>query len=286
VLDADIRGYFDTLDHEWLVKFIEHRIGDRRIVRLVQKWLKAGVLEDGTRTRSETGAPQGGSASPLLSNVYLHYVFDLWVLWWRKTQARGDVIVVRFADDFTAGFQYREDGEQFLADLRARFARFSLELHPDKTRLIEFGRFAADNREQRGEGKPETFGFLGFTHICSRRRDGSFMVKRKTARDRMRRKLKEVHVELRRRMHDPVPEVGRWLGSVVRGHVRYYGVPSNSETLWTFRYRVLWLWRLVASRRSQNGYVTWDQVNRWARQWIPLPRICHPYPNQRLRVRT
>ena len=286
VLDADIRAYFDTIDHGWLVKFIEHRIGDRRVVRLIQKWLKAGVLEDGTRTRSETGAQQGGSASPLMANVYLHYVFDLWVLWWRKTQARGDVIVVRFADDFTAGFQYREDGEQFLADLRARFARFSLELHPDKTRLIEFGRFAADNREQRGEGKPETFGFLGFTHICSRRRDGSFMVKRKTARDRMRRKLKEVHVELRRRMHDPVPEVGRWLGSVVRGHVRYYGVPSNSETLWTFRYRVLWLWRLVASRRSQNGYVTWDQVNRWARQWIPLPRICHPYPNQRLRVRT
>jgi group II intron reverse transcriptase/maturase len=286
VLDADIRGYFDAIDHGWLVKFIEHRIGDRRVVRLIQKWLRAGVLEDGARTRSETGTPQGGSASPLLANVYLHYVFDLWVGWWRRKQAHGDVIVVRFADDFIVGFERQEDGERFLAELRARFAQFNLELHPEKTRLIEFGRYAAERRARRGEGKPETFDFLGFTHICSQRRDGRFTVKRKTARDRMRRKLKEVRAELRRRMHDPVPEVGAWLGSVVRGHVRYYGVPSNSKTLWTFRYRVLWLWRRVASRRSQKGYVTWDQINRWAHQWIPSPRVCHPYPNQRLRVRT
>jgi RNA-directed DNA polymerase len=244
------------------------------------------VLEDGTWARSETGTPQGGSASPLLANVYLHYVFDLWTRQWRRRQARGEVIVVRYADDFIVGFQHREDAERFLADLRERMAQFSLELHPEKTRLIEFGRFAAENRARRGESKPETFDFLGFTHICSRRRDGGFTVKRKTARDRMRRKLKEVRTELRRRMHDPVPEVGAWLGSVVRGHARYYGVPSNSKTLWTFRYRVLWLWRRVASRRSQKGYVTWDQINRWAHQWIPSPRVCHPYPNQRLRVRT
>jgi len=286
VLDADIRGYFDAIDHEWLVKFIKHRIGDQRVVRLIQKWLKAGVLEDGTRTRSETGTPQGGSASPLLANVYLHYVFDLWVQRWRRTAAHGEVIVVRFADDFIVGFERREDGERFLAELRARFAQFNLDLHPEKTRLIEFGRFAAERRALRGQSKPETFDFLGFTHICGRSREGRFMVVRKTARSRMRRKLREVRAELRRRMHDPVPEVGKWLGSVVRGHVRYYGVPNNSATLWTFRYRVLWLWRRVASRRSQKGHVTWDQVNRWARQWIPRPQVCHPHPSPRLRVRT
>lgn len=277
---------FDAIDHGWLVKFIEHRIGDRRVVRLIQKWLKAGVLEDGTRTWSETGTPQGGSASPLLANVYLHYVFDLWVQQWRRRQARGDVIVVRFADDFTVGFEHREDAERFLADLQGRMAQFGLGLHPDKTRLIEFGRFAAENRARRGEDKPETFDFLGFTHICGRTRKGRFMVKRKTMRTRMQRKLKEVEVELKRRMHAPVPEVGRWLGAVVRGHNRYYGVPGNGRTLETFRYRVTWQWRRVASRRSQRGHVTWEQVNRWADHWLPQPRICHPWPNQRLSVRT
>jgi len=286
VLDADIRGYFDAIDHRWLVKFIEHRIGDRRVVRLIQKWLKAGVLEDGTRTRSEAGAPQGGSASPLLANVYLHYVFDLWVQQWRRTQAHGDVIVVRFADDFLVGFERREDAGQFLAALRQRFAQFGLELHPEKTRLIEFGRYAAERRARRGEGKPKTFDFLGFTHICSQRRDGRFTVKRKTERERMQRKLKETRAELRRRMHQPVPEVGRWLGAVVRGHTRYYGVPGNSRTIQTFRYRVMWLWRRTASRRSQNGHITWTRVNRWAEMWLPPAKICHPYPDKRLRVST
>jgi len=285
VLDADIRGYFDAIDHGWLVKFIEHRIGDRRVVRLIQKWLKAGVLEDGARTWSETGTPQGGSASPLLANVYLHYVFDLWVQQWRRKQAHGDVIVVRFADDFIVGFEHREDAERFWAALRERFAQFGLELHPEKTRLIEFGRYAAERRARRGEGKPKTFDFLGFTHICSQERDGRFTVKRKTARERMRRKLKEIRAELRRRMHQPVPEVGRWLGAVVRGHTRYYGVPGNSRTIQTFRYRVMWLWRRTASRRSQNGPVTWARVNRWADTWLPPAKICHPYPDARLRVK-
>lgn len=286
VLDADIRGYFDAIDHGWLVKFIEHRIGDQRVVRLIQKWLKAGVLEDGTRTWSETGTPQGGSASPLLANVYLHYVFDLWVQQWRRRQAQGEVIVVRYADDFLVGFEHREEAERFKEELQARMAQFGLELHPEKTRLIEFGRYAAKNRARRGEGKPETFDFLGFTHISSQSRNGRFLVKRKTAKDRMRRKLKEVRTELWRRMHDPVPEVGQWLGSVVRGHVQYYGVPGNSGTIHTFRYRVVWLWRRAASRRSQRGHVTWEQVDRWARRWLPPTRICHPYPDQRLRVRT
>lgn len=286
VLDADIRGCFDAIDHGWLVKFIEHRIGDRRVIRLIQKWLKAGVLEDGTRTRSEAGTPQGGSVSPVLANVYLHYVFDLWVRQWRERQSRGEVIVVRYADDLIVGFQHRDEAERFVAELRARFERFNLELHPEKTRLIEFGRMAADDRRRRGEGKPETFDFLGFTHICGRRRDGRFTVKRKTARDRMRRKLKEVHGELRRRMHRPIPEEGRWLGTVVRGHARYYGVPGNSDAIQRFRYEVLCHWRRIASRRSQRGYVTWAKLNRWAARWIPPARICHPYPNQRLHVMT
>jgi len=286
VLDADIRGYFDTIDHGWLARFIEHRIGDRRVVRLIQKWLKAGVLEDGTRTRSETGTPQGGSASPLLANVYLHYVFDLWVQRWRRTVARGEVIVVRYADDFIVGFERREDATSFLAALQERMGRFGLALHPDKTRLIEFGRHAVRNRQQRGEGKPETFDFLGFTHICGRTAKGRFMVKRRTQRQRMQRKLKEIGVELRRRMHARVPEVGRWLGAVVRGHNQYYGVPGNSPTLETFRYRVTWQWRRVASRRSQRGHVTWEQATRWADRWLPPARVHHPWPNQRLRVRT
>lgn len=244
------------------------------------------MLEDGARTRKETGTPQGGSASPLLANVYLHYVFDLWVHRWRRRQARGDVIVVRYADDFIVGFEHREEAERFLADLQERLRQFALELHPEKTRLIEFGRHAAERRRRRGEGKPETFDFLGFTHICSRTRKGRFMVKRKTARRRMQAKLREVRAELRRRWHQPVPEVGRWLGSVVRGHNQYYGVPGNSRALGTFRYRVTWLWRRTASRRSQKGHVTWEQVNRWADHWLPPPRITQPWPNQRLRVRT
>ena len=231
---------FDNLSHEWALKFVEHRVGDRRVVRLIQKWLNAGVLEDGVRTYSETGTVQGGSISPLLANVYLHYAFDLWVQWWRRTQAHGDVIVVRYADDFIVGFQHRTEAEQVLAALRQRFAKFGLELHPDKTRLIEFGQWAAHNRRRRGLGKPETFDFLGFTHICgTKRSNGRFTVLRQTMRKRLTAKLAEVKAELRRRMHDPVPDVGRWLRSVVRGHLQYYGVPMNGPALGTFRFQVV-----------------------------------------------
>ena len=287
VLDADIRGFFDAIDHGWLVKFVEHRIADRRVVRLIQKWLSAGVLEDGTRTRSEEGTPQGGSVSPLLANIYLHYVFDLWVQWWRRAQARGDVIVVRYADDFIVGFQHKSDAEQFLADLRERFRKFHLELHPDKTRLLEFGPFAAVNRRRRGQGKPETFDFLGFTHICGKKRsNGRFTVLRQTMRKRLQAKLNAVKAELRRRLHDPIPAVGQWLRSVVSGHIRYYGVPMNGPALDLFRYQVSWLWWRALSRRSHKGRVTWERMRRLIAQWLPSVRICHPYPLRRMGVIT
>lgn len=285
VLDADIRGFFDAIDHGWLVKFVEHRIADRRVVRLIQKWLNAGVLEDGTRTRSEEGTPQGGSASPLLANIYLHYAFDLWVQWWRTTQARGDVIVVRYADDFIVGFQQRAEAERFLAALRERFAKFGLELHPDKTRLIEFGAYAGSNRQKRGLGKPETFDFLGFTHICAKKRDRkNFTVLRQTMRKRLLAKLAEVKAALRRRMHDPVPEVGKWLRSVVMGHFRYYGVPMNSPALGLFRYQVIWHWYRALCRRSQKGRITWERMKRLIARYLPPVRLYHPYPLRRLGV--
>ena len=287
VLDLDIRGFFDAIDHGWLVKFVEHRIADRRVVRLIQKWLNAGVLEDGTRTRSEQGTPQGGSASPLLANIYLHYVFDLWVQRWRRTQVRGDVIVVRYADDAVVGFQYESDARRFQAELAERLSKFALELHPDKTRLIEFGPFAVSNRERRGQGKPETFDFLGFTHICGKKRsNGRFTVFRQTIRKRLQAKLEQVKTELRRRLHDPVPEVGRWLGSVVGGHVRYYGVPMNSPTIALFRYRVAWLWYRSLRRRSQKTRLTWERMRRLIDRWLPPARVCHPYPLRRLGVIT
>jgi group II intron reverse transcriptase/maturase len=286
VLDADIRGYFDAIDRGWLVKFVEHRIADRRVVRLIQKWLNAGVLEDGTRTWSETGTPQGGSASPLLANVYLHYVFDLWVQRWRRTQARGDVIVVRFADDIILGFQYRSDAERFRNELAERFRKFGLELHPDKTRVLEFGPFATENRRRRGGGKPETFDFLGFTHICGKKRNGRFTVLRQTMRKRMQAKLNAVKAELRWRMHDSVPEVGAWLRSVVSGHLRYYGVPTNYSALALFRHRVGWLWHRALARRSQTGRIRWDRMYRLIDRWLPRARIHHPYPLRRLGVVT
>jgi group II intron reverse transcriptase/maturase len=287
VLDLDIRGFFDAIDHGWLVKFVEHRIADQRVVRLIQKWLNAGVLEDGKRTRSETGTPQGGSASPLLANVYLHYAFDLWAHNWRRKQARGDVIIVRFADDVVMGFQHRADAERFRAELEERFRKFNLELHPDKTRLLEFGPFAADNRRRRGEGKPETFDFLGFTHICVRKRSNRmFTVLRQTIRKRLQAKLGEVKAELRRRMHDPVPEVGKWLRSVVGGHVRYYGVPMNSPALHVFRFQVGRLWHRALCRRSQNGRVLWERMRRLIDRWLPPANVCHPYPLRRLGVIT
>jgi len=282
VLDADIRGFFDAIDHEWMIQFIEHRIADQRVVRHVKKWLNAGVLEDGCRTYPEAGSPQGGSVSPLLANVYLHYVFDLWADHWRQTRAHGDVIIVRYADDFVVGFQNRSDAEQFLIDLRERFRKFHLELHADKTRLIEFGRYAAERQEERGDGKPETFDFLGFTHICGKDRRGWFVVLRQTIAKRMRAKLKELKEALRRRMHVPIPEVGQWLRAVVNGYYRYYGVPRNYPALQSFRYELVRLWRQALRRRSQKSRLTWERMIALAKRWIPTPRIMHPYPEERL----
>lgn len=282
VLDADIRGFFDTLNHEWLIRLVEHRIGDRRVVRLIEKWLRAGVLEDGQRMPSEVGTVQGGSISPLLANIYLHYVFDLWVQRWRKRYAQGDVVVVRFADDFVVGFEHREEAARFLADLRERFTRFGLALHPDKTRLIEFGRTADRNRRGRGDGKPETFNFLGFTHTCSTTRKGRFTVLRQTMRRKWQAKLQAVKTELRRRLHTPIPEQGAYLRSVLLGHTRYYGVPRNAPCLHAFRHALVRLWRTTLLRRSQTAYVPWTRMMRLGRRWLPTPHICHPYPNQRL----
>jgi RNA-directed DNA polymerase len=287
VLDVDIRGFFDAIDHGWLVKFVEHRIADRRVVRLIQKWLNAGVLEEGKRTRAAEGTPQGGSASPLLANIYLHYVFDLWVQAWRRKQACGDVIVVRFADDIVLGFQNKSEAERFWKELSERFGKFGLELHPEKTRLLEFGPFAAENRKRLGHGKPETFDFLGFTHICGKTRsNGRFTVLRQTIRKRLQAKLSEVKAGLRRRLHDPIPEVGKWLRSVVGGHLRYFGVPMNGPALATFRFQVGRLWHRALSRRSQNGRVRWDRMRRVINRWLPPARICHPYPLRRLGVIT
>lgn len=287
VLDADICGFFDAIDRNWLVKFIEHRIGDRRIVRLIQKWLNAGVLEEGKRICSETGTVQGGSISPLLANVYLHYVFDLWVQRWRNTQARGEVIVVRYADDFIVGFQHQAEAERFIEELRERFAQFGLELHSEKTRLIEFGPWAAENRRRKGQGKPQAFDFLGFTHICGRKRsNGYFTVYRQSMRRRLQAKLAEVKAELRRRMCRPVPEIGHWLATVLTGHYRYYGVPMNTRALGLFRYRLGWLWRRSLSRRSQKGRLPWQRMARLIDRYLPKPRIYHDYPLRRFGVIT
>jgi group II intron reverse transcriptase/maturase len=287
VLDLDIRGFFDAISHEWLVRFIEHRIADRRVVRLIQKWLNAGVLEDGKRIRMEEGTPQGGSASPLLANIYLHYAFDLWVQAWRRKHSHGDVIVVRYADDIVVGFQNEADAKRFLAELAERFRKFSLELHPDKTRLLEFGPFAARNRKRRGEGKPETFDFLGFTHICGKKRsNGYFTVIRQTIRKRLQAKLNAVKAELRLRMHAPIQDTGKWLRAVVSGHIRYYGVPMNSAALNLFRHRVGWLWHRALSRRSQNGRVSWSRMRRLIDHWLPPARVYHPFPLRRMGVIT
>jgi RNA-directed DNA polymerase len=287
VLDADLRSFFDTLKHAWLVQFIEHRVADKRIVRLIQKWLSAGVLEDGKRIHSEVGTVQGGSISPLLANIYLHYVFDLWVQRWRQKQARGDVIVVRFADDFVVGFEHQVEAERFLTELRERFARFGLELHPEKTRLIEFGRRARRNREDRGDrGAPGSFNFLGFTHSCGKTRKGGFTVLRQTMRKRWQAKLKAVKIELKARLHDPIPEVGKYLRSVVLGHVRYYGVPMNGPALLAFRHGVGMVWWRVLRRRSQGNHFPLRRMWPLLQTWLPPARICHPYPSQRLRVIT
>ena len=269
-----------------MVKFVEHRIADRRVVRLIQKWMNAGVLENGRRTRAEEGTPQGGSISPLLGNIYLHYVFDLWAHHWRRNSATGDVILVRYADDIIVGFQHRTDAERFLTELRRRFGEYGLTLHPDKTRLIEFGRFAEPTRRGRGDGKPPTFDFLGFTHYCAKTKKGKFAVRRRTMRKKIRRKLKELNADLKRRRHDPVPEVGTWLQSVLTGHFRYYGVPHNRPALRAFRSELARMWRRALSRRSQKGYVTWNRMARLKRRWFPSATIYHPYPDKRLRVVT
>ena len=286
VLDADIQGFFDTLDHEWLMKFVEHRIADKRMLRHLKKWLNAGVMEDGVWRASEEGVPQGGSISPLLANIYLHYVFDLWADHWRRHRATGDVIVVRYADDFVVGLQHREEAERFRVDLEVRLRGFNLTLHPDKTHLIEFGRFAAANRKRRGEGRPRTFNFLGFTHFCGTTRKGRFALKRRTNAKKRSAKLKEVHAELRRRMHRPIPEVGLWLRSVLRGHYNYYGVPHNYAALRVMRRAIERSWKQALGRRSQLGYVTWERQKRLSARWLPRPRIVHPHPDQRLCVTT
>ena len=286
VLDADIRDFFTSLDHSWVEKFIEHRIADQRILRLIRKWLSAGVIEDGNWSQTMEGAPQGASVSPLLANVYLHYVFDLWADWWRRCHARGEVIIVRWADDFIVGFEHQVDAQQFLAELRERFAKFGLELHPNKTRLIEFGRFAATNRQARGLGKPETFDFLGFTHICARMRDGRFWVRRITIPKRMRAKLREVKDQLKRRRHQPIPEQGRWLASVVRGYRAYYAVPGNRAAVASFRTQLTRLWHKALERRSQRTRIRWDRMNRLATRWLPPARVVHPFPDVRFRANT
>jgi group II intron reverse transcriptase/maturase len=288
VLDADIRGFFDAIDHGWLMKFVEHRVADGKILRLIRKWLAAGVMEDGSRRESREGTPQGATVSPLLANIYLHYVFDLWAGQWRKRKARGEVIVVRYADDFIVGFQHRSDAEGFLGELKERFRKFSLELSAEKTRLIEFGRFAASNRKERGLGKPETFNFLGLTHICGvkKRRADRFQLIRRTERRRMRAKLREVKTELRRRWHDSIPEQGRWLGSVVRGFYNYHAVPTNVKSLGVFRDQVERHWRRALRGRSQKDRTNWERVRRLARRWLPRPRIQHPWPDQRFGVKT
>jgi group II intron reverse transcriptase/maturase len=286
ILDADIRSFFDGLSHEWMVKFIEHRIADRRMLRLIQKWLRAGVSEEGKWSKTEVGTPQGAVASPLLANIYLHYAFDLWVKHWRKHQATGDVIVVRYADDIVAGFEHRADAERFLQEWEDRLQKFGLELHPDKTRLIEFGRHAAENRKQRGEGKPEVFNFLGFTHMCGMtRKTGRFIVKRKTIRKRLSAKLSELKEELRRRWHQPVAEVGKWLKSVVQGYFNYHAVPGNMDSLNSFRAQVIWRWYRALRRRSQRDSMTWERFRPLVNRWIPSAKILHPHPNVRFDAR-
>ncbi len=285
VLDADISGFFDAIDHRRLMKFIEYRIADPRMLALIRKWLRAGVSEDGQWSKTTVGTPQGAVISPLLANIYLHYVLDQWVVNWRK-KAEGDVVIVRYADDWITGFQYRREAIRFQHELRERLAKYGLKLHPEKTRLLEFGRFAIENRSQRGEGKPETFDFLGFTHICAKtRKNSKFTILRKTIVKRLRAKLKEVRLELMRRMHVPVPDQGRWLRAVVNGYMNYYSVPGNHQSVDNFRTEVAKSWLRALRRRSQKGRnLTWDRVKRLIKTWLPTTKVRHPYPSQRLSV--
>ena len=285
ILDADIASFFDTVSQEWLVRFLEHRIGDRRIIRLIRKWLRAGVLEEGVVTVSEMGTGQGAVISPLLANIYLHYVLDLWAERWRRHAATGDMIIVRYADDFIVGFEHESDARRFLDMMRERFKEFALSLNPQKTRLIEFGRFAAENRKRRGLAKPETFDFLGFTFICGKSRRGTFLLERKPRRDRMRAKLKTIKQGLRRCMHQPIPEQGKWLRSVVTGYYNYFAVPTASRALEAFRHHVCVQWQRTLRRRGQKDHTTWDRITRLAADWLPKPNILHPWPSARFAVR-
>ena len=284
ILDADISKFFDTVNQQWLIRFVEHRVGDRRIIRLIQKWLKAGVMEDGIVSVSERGTGQGAVISPLLANIYLHYVLDLWAERWRRREAAGDMIIVRYADDFIVGFEHEPDARRFLDALRQRFEEFALSLHPEKTRLIEFGRFAAENRKRRGLGKPGTFNFLGFSFICGKSKRGKFQVKRKSRRDRLRAKLQAIKQELRQGMHQPIPEQGKWLRQVVTGYFNYHAVPTNSPTLSAFRFSVIQLWQRTLRRRSQKDGMTWERIARLANDWLPKPTILHPWPRARFAV--
>jgi group II intron reverse transcriptase/maturase len=285
ILDADIRGFFDEVNRSWLTRFLEHRIGDPRILHLIQKWLKAGILEDGVVTNSEKGTPQGSVASPLLANVYLHYAFDLWAKRWRRREATGDMIIVRYADDIVVGFEHESDARRFWDAMRERLQEFSLSLHPEKTRLIEFGRFAAANRRRRGLGKPDSFKFLGFTFICGKSLRGNFLLKRRSRCDRMKAKIKEVAGELRRRMHQSIPEQGTWLKQVITGYFAYHAVPTNWAALGAFRDEITKRWQWTLQRRSQKGSRTWEQMKKLADDWLPKPRILHPWPNQRFAVK-
>jgi len=284
ILDADIRDFFGSVSQEWLIRFVEHRIGDKRIIRLIQKWLKAGILEEGAVTISDRGTGQGSVISPLLANIYLHYVLDLWAERWRRRAATGDMIIVRYADDVIAGFEYENDARRFLDAMRARFEAFALSLHPDKTRLIEFGRYTAARRERRGLGKPETFNFLGFTFICGKSRRGGFLLHRKSRGDRMRAKLKEIQEELRQRRHQAIPRQGDWLRRVVSGYFNYHAVPTNSRALTVFHYHIRRLWLRTLQRRSQTDGSTWQRIEKLAADWLPKPRILHPWPRQRFAV--
>jgi len=284
IIDADIGSFFDTVSQDWLIRFVEHRVGDKRIIRLIRKWLKAGVLEDGIVSVSDEGTAQGAVISPLLANIYLHYALDLWAERFRRREATGDMIIVRYADDFIVGFEHEDDARRFLDALRERLKEFALSLHPEKTRLIEFGRFAAENRQRQRLGKPETFNFLGFTFICGKSRRGKFLIKRKSRRDRLRAKLQAIKQELRLRMHQPIPVQGKWLRQVVKGYFNYFAVPTNNRALSAFRVHVIDIWRRSLRRRSQKDGTSWDRIGRLANDWLPKPHTLHPWPSARFAV--
>jgi len=285
IADLDVAKFFDRLDHSWLIRFLEHRIADQRVIRLIRQWLEAGVMENGEWMSAEEGSPQGAVISPLLANVYLHYTFDLWADRWRRSIGKGEIIFVRFADDIVAGFHHEDQARKFLSALHTRLNQFALSLHPQKTRLIEFGRFAARDRRCKGLGKPECFDFLGFTHICDRNRNGGFQLLRRSRRDRMRKKLREISEQLRKRMHHAIREQGQWLGQVLRGYFAYHAVPTNSHRLKAFRHHVVEMWRRTLLRRSQKDRTTWDKMERLTERWLPRPDILHPWPEARFLVK-